>query len=160
MQMALVEYARHVCGWSDANSSEFYPDTPHPVIHLMASQEIVTEKGGTMRLGAYPCCLADGSHAREIYGKREISERHRHRYEVNAALRPELEKAGILFSGTSPDDTLVELFELPGHPWYIATQFHPEYQSKPTAAHPLFASFIQAAILQQTKNGMRIGSGT
>ncbi len=146
MQMALVEYARHICGWNDANSSEFVPDTPHPVIHLMASQEDVKDKGGTMRLGAYPCRLLDGSHAREIYANRDISERHRHRYEVNNALRADLEKAGIVFSGTSPDNSLVEIFELPDHPWYIATQFHPEYQSKPTAAHPLFASFIKAAI--------------
>lgn len=99
-----------------------------------------------MRLGAYPCRLADNSHVREIYGKREISERHRHRYEVNNDLRQALEDAGVCFSGTSPDGTLVEIFELPNHPWFIATQFHPEYQSKPTAAHPLFASFIKAAI--------------
>ena len=141
-----VEYARHVCGWSDANSAEFVPDCAHPVIHLMASQENVTDKGGTMRLGAYPCCLRDGSRAREIYGKREIRERHRHRYEVNNDLRPALEDAGIVCSGTSPDGSLVEIFELPGHPWFLATQFHPEYQSKPTAAHPLFASFIKAAL--------------
>ncbi|MBQ9394329.1 MAG: CTP synthase [Proteobacteria bacterium] len=146
MQMAIVEYARHVCGWTDANSSEFAPETTHPVIHLMASQENVADMGGTMRLGAYPCRLLENSHAREIYGTREISERHRHRYEVNNDLRDTLEKAGLLFSGTSPDNSLVELFELPGHPWYIATQFHPEYQSKPTAAHPLFASFIKAAL--------------
>ncbi len=146
MQMALVEYARHICGWEDANSSEFVPDSKHPVIHLMASQEKIEDKGGTMRLGAYPCRLADNSHVREIYGKREISERHRHRYEVNNDLRQALEEAGICFSGTSPDGTLVEIFELPNHPWFIATQFHPEYQSKPTAAHPLFASFIKAAI--------------
>ena len=146
MQMALVEYARHVCGWDDANSSEFVPDSTHPVIHLMASQQNVTDKGGTMRLGAYPCRLRDGSRAREIYGKREIRERHRHRYEVNNELRPALEAAGIAFSGTSPDDSLVEILELPTHRWFIATQFHPEYQSKPTAAHPLFASFIRAAL--------------
>lgn len=146
MQMALVEYARDVCGWSDACSSEFVQDSQHPVIHLMASQETVTDMGGTMRLGAYPCMLAEGSHARGIYQKREISERHRHRYEVNNGLRGALEEAGIRFSGTSPDGSLVELFELPGHPWYIATQFHPEYQSKPTAAHPLFADFIRAAL--------------
>lgn len=147
MQMALVEYARDVCGWSDACSSEFVKDSEHPVIHLMASQETVTDMGGTMRLGAYPCMLADGSRARGIYQKREISERHRHRYEVNNDLRGALEEAGIRFSGTSPDGSLVELFELPSHPWYIATQFHPEYQSKPTAAHPLFADFIRAALV-------------
>ena len=148
MQMALVEYARHICGWEDANSSEFVPDSKHPVIHLMASQADVTDKGGTMRLGAYPCCLSENSHVRQIYGKREISERHRHRYEVNNELRSELEKAGVIFSGTSPDGTLVEIFEIADHPWYICTQFHPEYQSKPTDAHPLFASFIAAAISQ------------
>ena len=146
MQMALVEYARHVCGWADACSSEFVQDSAHPVIHLMESQADVTDKGGTMRLGAYPCVLAEGSHVREIYGKREIHERHRHRYEVNNALRPELEAAGVVFSGTSPDDQLVEIFEIADHPWYVCTQFHPEYQSKPTDAHPLFASFIKAAI--------------
>lgn len=146
MQMALVEFARHVCGWEDACSAEFVEYSEHPVIHLMASQQAVTDKGGTMRLGAYPCVLAEGSRARDIFGCREISERHRHRYEVNNALRAELEHAGVVFSGTSPDNQLVELFELPEHPWFIATQFHPEYQSKPTAAHPLFASFIRAAI--------------
>ena len=146
MQMALVEFARHVCGWEDACSAEFVEHSKHPVIHLMASQQAVTDKGGTMRLGAYPCVLAEGSRARDIFGCREISERHRHRYEVNNALRAELEHAGVVFSGTSPDNQLVELFELPEHPWFIATQFHPEYQSKPTAAHPLFASFIRAAI--------------
>ena len=146
MQMALVEFARHVCGWEDACSAEFVEHSEHPVIHLMASQQAVTDKGGTMRLGAYPCVLAEGSRARDIFGCREISERHRHRYEVNNALRAELEHAGGVFSGTAPDNQLVELFELPEHPWFIATQFHPEYQSKPTAAHPLFASFIRAAI--------------
>lgn len=146
MQMALVEFARHVCGWEDACSAEFVEHSEHPVIHLMASQQAVTDKGGTMRLGAYPCVLAEGSRARDIFGCREISERHRHRYEVNNALRADLEHAGVVFSGTSPDNQLVELFELPEHPWFIATQFHPEYQSKPTAAHPLFASFIRAAI--------------
>lgn len=146
MQMALTEYARNVAGWTDANSSEFSDTTAHPVIHLMASQENVTEKGGTMRLGAYPCILKEGSRAKSIYGAREISERHRHRYEVNNAFRPQLEAAGAVFSGTSPDGALAEIFELPEKRWFIATQFHPEYQSKPTAAHPLFASFIAASL--------------
>ena len=146
MQMALVEYARHVCGWTDANSSEFVPDSKHPVIHLMASQAEITDKGGTMRLGAYPCVLAEDSHVRSIYGKREIHERHRHRYEVNNELRQDFELVGVVFSGTSPDNSLVEIFELPNHPWFICTQFHPEYQSKPTDAHPLFASFIEASL--------------
>ena len=148
MQMALVEYARHVCGWTDANSSEFCPDTAHPVIHLIDSQKTVEDKGGTMRLGAYLCKLGDDTHARQIYARREISERHRHRYEVNNALRPALEAAGVIFSGTSADGSLVEIFEIQDHPWFICTQFHPEYQSKPTAAHPLFASFIAAAMKQ------------
>lgn len=148
MQMALVEYARHVCGWEDANSAEFVPDSTHPVIHLLDAQKNIEDKGGTMRLGAYLCKLADNSHVRAIYGKREISERHRHRYEVNNDLRPALEAAGITFSGTSADGSLVEIFELHDHPWFICTQFHPEYQSKPTAAHPLFASFIAAALKQ------------
>ena len=147
MQMALVEYARHVCGWTDACSSEFVENSAHPVIHLMDSQANVTEKGGTMRLGAYPCILAENSHVREIYGKREIHERPRHRYEVNNDLRDALSQAGIVFSGTSPDDRLVEIFEIKDHPWYVCTQFHPEYQSKPTDAHPLFASFIKAAMV-------------
>jgi len=146
MQMALVEFARHVCGWSDACSSEFVENSEHPVIHLMAEQENIQDKGGTMRLGAYPCRLSEDSHVRGIYGKRDISERHRHRYEVNNELRAQLEAAGVSFSGTSPDGKLVEIFELSNHPWFVATQFHPEYQSKPTAAHPLFASFIAAAI--------------
>lgn len=158
MQMALVEYARDVVGWSDASSSEFSETTGHPVIHLMAEQENVTEKGGTMRLGAYPCILKDGTHVRGIYGKREISERHRHRYEVNNALRGELEAAGVVFSGTSPEGDLVEIFELPSQKWFIATQFHPEYQSKPTSAHPLFASFIAAALEHRRARG-EVGGG-
>ncbi|MCL2324875.1 MAG: CTP synthase [Proteobacteria bacterium] len=146
MQMALVEFARHVCGWSDACSSEFDEASAHPVIHRMASQENLQGKGGTMRLGAYLCDLAEGSLARKIYNKPRISERHRHRYEVNNALRPALAEAGAIFSGISPDGSHVEIFELSQHPWYICTQFHPEYQSKPTDAHPLFASFIAAAL--------------
>ena len=118
-------------------------------LFLLDAQKNIENKGGTMRLGAYLCKLSDNTHVREIYGKREISERHRHRYEVNNDLRPALEAAGITFSGTSADGSLVEIFELNDHPWFICTQFHPEYQSKPTAAHPLFASFIAAAIHQK-----------
>lgn len=151
MQMALVEYARNVCGWSDAASSEFDKTTNHPVIDLMASQKDIEDIGGTMRLGAYPCHLAPNSRVREIYNSSETSERHRHRYEVNPAYREELRAQGLNFSGTSPDNMLIEIFEISEHPFFICTQFHPEYQSKPTAAHPLIASFVAHALLQSHK---------
>jgi CTP synthase len=145
LQCAVIEYARSVCGLEGAHSIEFDPDTPHPVIALMDSQREVTDKGGTMRLGAYPAVLAQGSRAREIYGTDRISERHRHRYEVNNDLRPPLEEGGLYFSGLSPDGKLVEMVELPDHPWFVGCQFHPELKSRPTRPHPLFASFIAAA---------------
>src|SRR5690554_1546330 len=146
MQLAVVEYARNVCGWEDADSHEFDPDTEHPVIALMAEQKDVVDMGGTMRLGAYPCVLKPGSRAAEVYNSIQISERHRHRFEVNNAFREQLEAKGLVFSGTSPDEVLVEMVELPDHPWFIACQFHPEFQSHPTHAHPLFASYIAACI--------------
>ncbi|AWV89470.1 CTP synthase [Bradymonas sediminis] len=146
MQLAVVEYARNVCGWEDADSHEFDPDTEHPVIALMAEQKDVVDMGGTMRLGAYPCVLKTGSRAAEIYNSIQISERHRHRFEVNNAFREQLEANGLVISGTSPDEVLVEMVELPDHPWFIACQFHPEFQSHPTHAHPLFASYIAACI--------------
>ncbi len=145
LQCAVIEFARNVCGLEEANSSEFSDDTPDPVIALLDSQLKVTTKGGTMRLGAYPCALADDSLARRIYGTDEISERHRHRWEVNNAYREVLAENGMLISGTSPDGGLVEMIEIPDHPWFLAGQFHPELKSRPTRPHPLFASFIEAA---------------
>ena len=146
MQLAVVEYARNVAGMEDANSFEFDEEAESPVISLMPDQEDVVDKGATMRLGAYPCELAPGSRVAEIYGKNEISERHRHRFEFNNAYREQLEEAGMGITGISPDDVLVEMIELSDHPWFIGCQFHPEFQSKPTDAHPLFESFIGAAL--------------
>ena len=149
MQVAVCEFARDVAGLADANSAEFEPDCPHPVIDLMSSQEDVTEKGGTMRLGAYPCKLAEGTLAREAYaGEELVYERHRHRYEFNNAFRDQLQQAGLVISGVSPDDRLVEMIELPQdvHPWFVATQAHPEFKSRPTKPQPLFREFTRAAI--------------
>ena len=145
LQCAIIEYARNVCERPEANSVEFSADTPDPVICLMDSQQQVTLKGGTMRLGEYAASLRDGSRVKEVYGDGEIKERHRHRYEVNNEYREQLEGHGLTMSGTSPDDGLVEMIELPDHPWFIACQFHPELKSRPTRPHPLFASFIKAA---------------
>jgi CTP synthase len=145
MQMAVVEFARHVCHLDGANSVEAEPQTKHPVIHLMPGQRGIQDKGATMRLGAYPCQLADGSLAARVYGTGTISERHRHRFEVNNTFRPELERAGLRLSGLSPDELLVEMVELPNHPYFIGCQFHPEFKSKPHLPHPLFTSFIRAA---------------
>ena len=146
MQMAVVEYARHVCGWADAHSSELDPATTHPVIDLMPDQRGVTAKGGTMRLGAYPCkVVSRGSRTYQAYGAEEISERHRHRYEFNNDYRQELTQAGLKLAGLSPDERLVEIVELPGHPWFVGVQFHPELKSRPNKAHPLFREFIAAA---------------
>jgi CTP synthase len=148
MQTACIEYARNVCDLKDADSTEFDVETPHPVIFKLRDLVGVEELGGTMRLGAWPCRLAQGSLAREVYADaEEISERHRHRYEFNPEYRDKLEKEGLVFSGTSPDGKFVEMIELPRevHPWFVAGQFHPEYKSKPLSAHPLFASFVRAA---------------
>ena len=146
MQMAVVEYARHVCGWADAHSSELDPATTHPVIDLMPDQRGVTAKGGTMRLGAYPCkVVCRGSRTYQAYGAEEISERHRHRYEFNNEYRDALTQAGLELAGLSPDGRLVEIVELPGHPWFVGVQFHPELKSRPNKAHPLFRAFIAAA---------------
>lgn len=152
MQCAVIEFARNVCGMKKANSSEFIPDTPYPVIDLMSDQEDVTEKGGTMRLGIYPCKLKDGTKARNLYDNKEIIyERHRHRYEVSNELRPILEKAGLVISGTSPDGRLVEIIELKDHPYFEATQAHPEFKSRPNRPHPLFLGFIEAALKERKK---------
>ena len=151
MQIAVIEFARHAAGWADAYSAEFSETTAHPVIDLMSDQVGVTDKGGTMRLGKYPCVLAEGSRAREAYGTAEIWERHRHRYECSNAFRPELEAAGLRMAGTSPDGHLVEIVELPEHPWYVGCQFHPEFKSRPDRPHPLFQGFVAAALEHQEK---------
>ena len=151
MQMAVVEYARNVLGLADANSIEFDPKTPHPVISLMSSQENIEALGGTMRLGAYRCALIPETLAANLYGKLEISERHRHRFEVNNAYRERLVASGMSISGTNEELNLVEMVELPKHPFFIGCQFHPELQSKPTAPHPLFTKFIEAALLWRSR---------
>lgn len=152
MQCAVIEFARNVCAMKKANSSEFIPDTPYPVIDLMSDQEDVTEKGGTMRLGIYPCKLKDSTKARKLYDNKEIIyERHRHRYEVSNELRPILEKAGLVISGTSPDGRLVEIIELKDRPYFEATQAHPEFKSRPNRPHPLFLGFIEAALKERKK---------
>jgi len=146
MQCAVIEYARNVCGLEEAHSYEFYRDLKHPVIHLMADQEGVTELGGTMRLGAYPCVLDEKSRSYEAYGVKEISERHRHRYEFNNVYREMLTRDGLLLTGLSPDKRLVEIVEVAEHPWFVGVQFHPELKSRPTRPHPLFRDFIKAAV--------------
>ena len=146
MQCAVIEYARNVCGLTGAHSTEFDKESPHPVICLLDEQKGVTEKGGTMRLGAHPAKLAPESRSAHAYGAEEISERHRHRYELNNRYRQQFEAHGMLIAGTSPDGSLAEIVELPDHRWFVAVQYHPEFKSKPTAAHPLFAGFISAAI--------------
>jgi len=151
MQLALVEFGRHVCGLERANSTEFDLESPHPVIALMEEQKAIQEKGGTMRLGAYPAVLKEGSMAHQAYGEWKISERHRHRYEVNNDYREQLEAKGILFSGVSPDGKLVEICELPGHPWFLGCQFHPELKSRPHAPHPIFREFISASYKEKRK---------
>ena len=155
MQMALVEFARNVVGWKDANSSELDPETFHPVIDLMPEQAGVTQLGGTMRLGAYPCVLKRGSLAHSLYGSDKISERHRHRYEVNNEMREQLAAAGLTFSGISPDGRIVEMIEWNAHPYYIGTQGHPEFKSRPNRAHPLFAGLVMAAVNRRVKRGNR-----
>ena len=145
LQCAVIEYARNVCGLEGAHSTEFDPESPHPVIALLDSQLQVITKGGTMRLGAYPCSLSDSSRSRASYSAEHISERHRHRFEVNNEYRERLADQGLTISGTSPDGGLVEMVEITEHPWFVAGQFHPELKSRPTRPHPLFASFIEAA---------------
>ncbi len=146
MQLAVIEFARHVAGLEGANSTEVDPDTQTPVIDFLPEQREVTDKGATMRLGAYPCHLRTGTLAHAAYGKTEISERHRHRYEFNPEFRERLVEAGLVLSGTSPDDKLVEIVEVADHPWFLGCQFHPEFKSSPFDPHPLFHDFVQAAI--------------
>ena len=146
MQMAVIEFARHVCGLENANSTEVDETTPDPIIALMDEQRTIVAKGGTMRLGAYPCILSDNSLTLSLYQHKQISERHRHRYEFNNAYRELLTSKGMILSGLSPDGTLVEAVELRDHPWFIGVQFHPEFKSRPFECHPLFSGFIQAAL--------------
>jgi CTP synthase len=150
LQCAVIEFARNVCSLEGANSSEFEPTTPHPVIDLLPEQKDVVDMGGSMRLGAYPCHLLEGSLAHEAYDREKmVYERHRHRYEVNPAYHRELQEHGMVFSGISPDRRLVEIIELPEHPFFVAGQFHPELKSRPTRPHPLFRDFVGAALARR-----------
>lgn len=159
LQCAIIEFARNVCGLSEAGSVEFSRTPTDPVICLMDSQLNVTSKGGTMRLGEYPASLHEGSRALDIYAEKEIHERHRHRYEVNNAYREQLEEHGLMMSGTSPDNNLVEMIEIPAHPWFMGCQFHPELKSRPTRPHPLFSSFIEAALARAKGTTLEAAAG-
>jgi CTP synthase len=150
MQMAVIEFARNVLGLKDANSTEMDENTPYPVISLMEAQKSVTNKGGTMRLGAWDCDILEGTLVHQVYhGKTSISERHRHRYELNNDYKEALEKAGMLASGINKDTGLVEIIELPSHPWFIGVQYHPEYKSTVANPHPLFVGFVKAVLLHK-----------
>lgn len=151
MQTAVIEFARNVCGLKDANSGEFDPDTPHKVIDFLPDQNDETEKGGTLRLGAYPCKIVPGTRMAECYGQAEIRERHRHRYEFNNDYREQMEKAGLIISGTSPDNYIVETVEAPENDFYVGVQFHPEFKSRPNRPHPLFMGLVKAALKKQEK---------
>jgi len=146
MQCAVIEYARNVCGWKDANSTEFNPDSTHPIIDMMHEQKSISVKGGTMRLGSYHCALKPGTKVASAYGSNEITERHRHRYEVNNSLRQHLSDAGLIFSGMNPEKDLVEIVEISDHPWFVGVQFHPELKSTVNHPHPLFVHFVKAAL--------------
>jgi CTP synthase len=150
LQCAVIEFARHVAGLEGANSSEFESGSPFPVVDVLAGQDLAA-LGGTMRLGAYPCKLSAGSKAATAYQAELVYERHRHRYEVNPRLRRRLEDAGLICSGESPNGTLVEIIELPDHPWFVAGQFHPEFKSRPDKPHPLFRDFVGAAIARTSE---------
>ncbi|MFO1523316.1 MAG: CTP synthase [Kiritimatiellia bacterium] len=150
MQLAVIEFARNVAGLAGAHSTEIDPKTPHPVVALMEEQKDLKDMGATMRLGAWPCKLKEGSLAAKVYGKLQISERHRHRYEFNNEYRDRLTKAGLSLCGTTPDARLVEMVELPGHPWFVAGQFHPEFKSQPLLPHPLFKGFVGASVARKT----------
>ena len=153
MQMAIVEFARNVLGYEDADSIELKPNTRHPFIALMSEQSEVVNVGGTLRLGAYPCVVKEGSRAAKLYGSKEISERHRHRYEVNNKYREKLEQKGMSLSGLSPDGKIVEMVEISEHPYFIGTQGHPELKSRPNRVHPLFGGLITAAIVYSQRKG-------
>jgi CTP synthase len=146
MQCAVIEFGRNVLELDGADSTEFNDATPHPVICMLEDQKSITNKGGTMRLGAQPCVLAEDSHAFECYGQSQVSERHRHRYEFNPEYREQFINAGMVATGNSPSGNLVEIVELKNHPWFVAVQFHPEFQSKPATPHPLFQGFVKAAL--------------
>ena len=146
MQCAVIEFARNVLGYHDAHSTEMNPDTPHPVIDIMESQKNITQMGGTMRLGGYPCTLKKDSRAYKIYGEEHIVERRRHRYEFNNNYLHEFEQAGMFATGFNPETSLVEIVEIPSHRWFVAAQFHPEYQSRVIKPHPLFVDFVKAAM--------------
>ena len=153
MHVAVSEFARHVVGLEGANSTEMDPETPYPVIDLLPEQKEVEDLGGTMRLGAQAVELAEGTRARETYGEAVVHERHRHRYEVNNPFRPRLVDAGLVVSGTFQEGRLVEIVELPDHPWFVATQFHPEFKSRPTRPAPLFREFVGAALERARERG-------
>ena len=156
MQCAVIEFARHEAGLEGAHSTEFDKETAHPVICLLDEQKSITDKGGTMRLGAQPCMLTAGSRAQACYGSDSVFERHRHRYEFNNAYRQQFAEQGMQVTGTSPDGSLVEIVEVPAHPWFVAVQFHPEFKSKPTASHRLFRGFVEAAVERHASHGERV----
>jgi CTP synthase len=159
MQVATIEFARDVCGFEKANSTEFDPETPDPVISLLEEQkDKIQTKGASMRLGTWPTKIAKGTLAEKIYGANDVMERHRHRYEFNMKYRDKMAKKGFVISGTSPDGTLAELIELRDHPYFIGCQYHPEFQSKPNKPHPLFKGFIQAAIAFEPNREKRAGA--
>jgi CTP synthase len=149
MQIAVIEFARHVAGMDLANSSEINPNTPYPVIDLLPEQKEIEDKGGTMRLGVGPTKVEEGSLTHQAYGSTLVYERHRHRYEVNNEYREQLAELGLRFAGTTPDGRLVEIVEVPEHPWFLATQFHPEFTSRPNRPQPLFRDFVKAALTNQ-----------
>jgi CTP synthase len=151
MQCAVIEFSRNICSLEGANSAEFAPRSPHPVVHLMSEQERIEKKGGTMRLGVYPCHLLPGTKSLAAYGQDIINERHRHRYEINNDYREILQQNGMKISGLSPDGSLVEMIEIADHPWFVACQFHPELKSRPNRPHPLFIGLIKAALDKQNK---------
>ena len=151
MQCVVIEAARNISLLEEADSLEFNPDTSHPVISLMDEQKKVVNKGGTMRLGSYPCIIQPGSQAAAAYGSTKVNERHRHRFEFNNSYRDQLESAGLVFTGVSPDGSLVEVVERSDHPWFVAVQFHPEFRSRPLEPHPLFSAFVMAAFKKRIK---------
>ncbi len=152
LQIAVIEYARDCAGLPEANSAEFDSEAVDPVISLMEEQKRRLGKGGTMRLGAYPCALTPGSKAADLYGKEFVSERHRHRYELKREYRERLEKAGLAVTGQSPDGILAEIIENPDHPWFVGVQFHPEFKSRPNRPHPIFYGFIRASLENRKKS--------